>query len=136
MRRKIHQGQDVVIASRYRPASVVRGVPVVRRILSQIAGWLLQVVFPLRGVRDYTCGFRAYRAAGLQRGLEHYGATFFDQQGFQCMVDILLKLRRLDLAFTEVPIVLRYDWKETPSKMHVWQTVYRTLRLIVKRRFE
>ena len=136
MRRTIRQGHDVVIASRYRPGSVVRGVPMVRRILSRLAGWLLQVAFPLRGVRDYTCGFRAYRAAALQRALQHYGPSFFDQQGFQCMVDILLKLRRLDLVFTEVPIVLRYDLKETSSKMHVWQTVHRTLRLIVKRRLE
>ena len=49
---------------------------------------MFQTVFPIAGVRDYTCGFRAYRAGVLQNALRIYGTQFFDQQGFQCMVDI------------------------------------------------
>lgn len=136
MVRLAREGHDVVIASRYRPGSRVRGVPLLRRALSYWGSWLLRILFPTPGVRDYTCGYRAYRAALLQRVIETEGESFFDQEGFQCMVDILLKLRRNpDLIFGEVPLVLRYDLKEGASKMRVGRTLRNTLELIVKRRF-
>jgi hypothetical protein len=53
---------------------------------------------------------------------------------FQCWVDILLKLRRLDPIFVEVPMVLRYDIKAGTSKMRVGGTIGNTLLLMVKRR--
>ena len=49
------------------------------------------------------------------------------------MVDILLKLRRLDPICTEVPMILRYDLKKGKSKMNVGRTVAETLKLILKR---
>lgn len=137
MVRLVREGHDVVIASRYRAGSRVRGVPLLRRVLSYWGSWLLRILFPTSGVRDYTCGYRAYRAALLQRVIEIEGEDFFDQEGFQCMVDILLKLRRQpDLIFGEVPLVLRYDRKEGASKMKVGRTIRNTLVLILRRRFE
>lgn len=129
------EGYDVVIASRYRPGSRVRGVSFLRRAISYWGSWLFRIVFPIPGVRDYTCGYRVYRADVLQRVLERDGADFFDQEGFQAMVDILLKLRREDLLFTEVPFILRYDLKEGESKMHLGSTIRGTLALMVRRRF-
>jgi dolichol-phosphate mannosyltransferase len=135
MVRMISEGYDVVIASRYREGSRCVGVPFYRLALSHGASWLFRVVFPIRGVRDYTCGYRAYRAAVVKAAFARYGEEFLDQGGFQCMVDILLKLRRLNLIFGEVPFVLRYDWKEGGSKMNVTRTVKDTLGLMWKRRF-
>jgi dolichol-phosphate mannosyltransferase len=126
---------DVVIASRYQPGSAIRGVPFLRLVMSFGAGWLFRLVFPVRGVRDYTCGFRGYRARVLQEALLEEGDRFFDQDGFQCMVDILLKLSRRPLLFSEVPLVLRYDLKGGVSKMRVGQTVRKTLALLLRRRF-
>lgn len=128
------EGHDVVIASRYQPGSQVRGVPFSRRLLSFWASLLFRLVFPIPGVRDYTCGFRCYRAKLIQDVLREHGTAFFDQQGFQCMVDILLKLRREDLVFGEVPLVLRYDLKPGASKMRVAATIWNTLVLMVRRR--
>ena len=131
---RIRHGFDVVIASRYRPGSCVIGVPFHRRLLSDAASLLLRCVFPTRGVRDFTCGYRAYRASALRRAFGLYREEFINQEGFQCMVDILLKLRRMDLKFTEVPLTLRYDRKSGKSKMKVLHTVIRTLGLVVRRR--
>lgn len=134
MVRMISEGHDVVIASRYRPGSRAIGVPLARRGLSYSASWLFRVIFPTRGVRDFTCGYRAYRAQVVKEALARYGPEFLDQDGFQCMVDILLKLRRMDLVFGEVPFVLRYDYKEGGSKMNVARTIRATLALVLKRR--
>jgi dolichol-phosphate mannosyltransferase len=134
MVRTVREGLDVVVASRYRPGSRVRGVPLGRRILSRVASVLFRLLFPIKGIRDYTCGYRAYRAGALQSVISRSGGTFFQEEGFQAMVDILLKLRRdKDLIFGEVPLILRYDLKEGASKMDIGRTIRRTLSLVVRR---
>jgi len=135
MVRLVREGNDVVIASRFRPESRVRGVPLGRRLLSWTAGIVFKILFPIHGVRDYTCGYRAYRAGALQQ-VTGDDPNFFDQEGFQVTVDILLKLRRnKDLVFGEAPLILRYDLKSGASKMDIGATLAGTLRLIVRRRF-
>jgi dolichol-phosphate mannosyltransferase len=109
-------------------------VPLGRRFLSYTASLLFRIVFPIKGVRDFTCGYRAYRASVLRQALSRYRREFVNQEGFQCMVDILLKLSRMHLRFEEVPIVLRYDRKGGKSKMKVVRTIYTTLTLLLKRR--
>ncbi len=134
MLKKIDSGMDVLIASRYQPGSVVVGVPPIRRFMSFSASVLFQAVLPIPGVKDYTCGYRAYRASALKKAFAQYRQEFIDQEGFQCMVDILLKLRGLGLRFGEVPLTLRYDRKGGKSKMKVARTAIKTLLLLVKRR--
>jgi dolichol-phosphate mannosyltransferase len=136
MVRMIREGHHVVIASRYRPGSRVRGVPVLRRILSRGASLLMRILFPTRGVRDYTCGFRAYDVGPLNKIIKESGEGFFDQDGFQVMVDILLKIRREpEVIFGEVPLILRYDQKQGESKMKIVRTARKTLQLILRHRF-
>jgi len=130
----IEGGCDVVIASRFRPGATVRGVPFYRQVLSVGASWLCRVTFPTRGVRDFTCGYRAIRASVLQQALGKYGDQLFDAQGFSCTMDLLLKLRRMKIVFGETPINLRYDLKTGKSKMHVSSTILRTLALMFQRR--
>jgi len=134
MNRMISEGHDVVIASRYQPGARVVGVPLLRRFLSYWASIIMRIFFPGLGVKDFTCGYRAYRAEVIQSAIQQYGKDFLNQDGFQCMVDILLKLRRMNLIFGEVPIILRYDFKEGKSKMKLSQTAGKTLLLILKRR--
>lgn len=134
MLRMIGDGYDVVIASRYQSGSRVYGVPLIRRFMSRAASLLMRLLFPTRGVRDFTCGYRAYRAAVLRQAIDRYGAEFLNQDGFQCMVDILLKLRSLNVIFAEVPLLLRYDRKSGESKMNVSRTAFQTLGLLSRRR--
>lgn len=134
MARMIQEGFDVIIASRYQPGARVLGVPWSRRLMSFAASVLFRIMFPTPGVRDFTCGYRAYRAGVLKKAIAHYGASFVDQNGFQCMVDIILKLRKLDVIFGEIPMLLRYDLKAGASKMRVYNTARNTLVLLAKRR--
>lgn len=131
----IEGGCDVVVASRFRPGATVRGVPQYRQVLSVGASWMCRTLFPTRGIRDFTCGYRAMRASALKRALQKYGETrLFDAEGFSCTMDLLLKLRRMKIVFGETPINLRYDLKEGESKMRVGSTILRTLSLILRRR--
>ena len=135
MVRMIREGHDVVIASRYQPGARVIGLSPGRRLLSYGASLLFRVLFPTPGIRDFTCGYRAYRAEVLREAIKRYGPRFVDQEGFQCMVDILLKLRRQPIVFGEVPFILRYDYKVGATKMKVVRTTANTLRLLARRRF-
>ncbi len=126
---------DVVIASRYRSGSQVIGLSFLRLMMSWGARILFQAAFPIPGVRDYTCGYRAYRAWVLQEAIQAYGDRLFEEKGFQCMADILIKISRLPkVRFGEVPLVLRYDRKGGISKMKVLRTVWHTLHLLIRRR--
>jgi dolichol-phosphate mannosyltransferase len=134
MVRGIQEGNDVVIASRFRQGSHIKGVPMYRRVLSRVGSAMFRVLFPTRGVRDFTSGYRAYRADVVKRAFDTYGGQFVAESGFSCMVDILLKLRKLDAIMSEVPLILRYDLKMGASKMAVLRTTIDTLLLLVRRR--
>lgn len=127
----VERGADLAIASRYRPGARVQGVPPVRRFLSFGARLLLTTLFPTPGVRDYTCGFRAYRAELLRKAVERYGDRLLESQGFAVMAELLLKLRPLRPTVEEVPIVLRYDLKRGRSKLPPVRTVRQYLRMIL-----
>ena len=77
---------------------------------------------------------RAYRAGVVRQAFDTYGGEFVAESGFSCMVDILLKLRRIDAIMGEVPLVLRYDMKYGVSKMMVLRTIIDSLQLLVSRR--
>ena len=130
----LEEGNDVVIASRYERGSQIKGVPAFRQWLSLMASFLFRICFPVRGVKDYTCGYRAYRVQLIQEAFAKYGTGFINQNGFECMVDILIKLRKMDALFRELPLVLRYDFKKGESKMRVARTILRSLALIAKYR--
>ncbi len=133
--RMIIEGHDVVIASRFQSGARVIGLVWYRQLLSIVASLIFRITYPIKGVKDYTCGYRAFRADVLKTAMDEYGDRFVDQDGFQCLVDILLKLRRRKLLFGETPLILRYDQKGGMSKMNVSRTIKNTLILIVKRFF-
>jgi dolichol-phosphate mannosyltransferase len=133
MVRMIREGHDVVIASRYQPGARVVGLSRMRTLMSWVASWLFRIVYPTPGLKDFTCGYRAYRAQMLKQAVSHYKGDFIQADGFQCMVEILLKLRKLDAIFGEAPMILRYDLKEGKSKMNVGKTIRKTLTLLVRR---
>jgi dolichol-phosphate mannosyltransferase len=132
---RLAEGYDIAIASRYRSGASVVGLSAFRHLMSYGARVLYQAFFPIRGVRDYTCGFRAYRASALAKAFARYGDGLVTERGFASMAEVLLKLARCGARVTEVPMTLRYDRKGGASKMNVGRTVAKTLALMVRLRF-
>ena len=56
------------------------------------------------------------------------------ERGFACMVELLLKLRYCRPVIAEVPMVLRYDRKQTPSKLKLARTIAQYLKLALRDR--
>ena len=123
---------DIIIASRYQRGSRVVGLSAFRVIMSYGASCLFQLLLPIPRVKDYTCGFRVYKFSFLRKLFTHYGDALFSEDGFACMVDLLLKSRQLNPKVAEVPMILRYDQKPTATKMKIFRTVFQTVKLLIK----
>lgn len=134
MVRKLGEGWEAVIASRYQPGGGVVGLDWYRRSISRIANTLFKLCFPMPGVWEYTCGFRAYRVALIQDSLRIFGNKFIDLKGmgFTGTLEKLIKLRMMRARVVEIPFVLRYDRKPGQSKVVTSLTTLGCLLLIVK----
>jgi dolichol-phosphate mannosyltransferase len=116
---RLDEGHDVVLASRFQEGGGQRGVVGYRAFISFCATVYMRTLFAVPGVREYTCGFRAYRAGIVQKAIAFYGNNFIQLKGlgFTGTLEKLVKLHLLGARFAEVPFVLRYDQKVSDSKM-------------------
>ena len=130
MLKRLDDGYDVVIASRYAPGGEEVGLSLLRSILSRGASTTLRLFLPVKGARDYSCGYRAYRGSVLARAFEVHGDDLITETGFVSSAEVLLKLAYLPSRVAEVPLVLRYDLKGGASKMNITDTIKRYLRMI------
>lgn len=129
----IREGADVALASRFQDGGGQVGVEGSRKWLSFGAHIFMRFFFPIKGVREYSCGFRAYRASILQKALLIFGNDFIQLQqlGFSCTLEKLVKLHLIGATFSEVPFILRYDRKVSESKMIANLTTLGYLLLVV-----
>ncbi len=130
MVKSINEGSGIVIASRFRPGARIYGLSWSRKQFSALARLFFTLFARIPGVRDYTCGYRAYTVSLLKKGFAHYGDRFIQENGFSCMAEILLKLALFRPVCRELPLVLRYDLKPGASKMKIRKTILKTLALL------
>ncbi|CAN5345843.1 glycosyltransferase [soil metagenome] len=127
----IRDGADMVIASRYRKGSKQIGVPPHRQFMSLGALVLFRAFLALPGVRDYTCGFRAYRSELVRRAFDRYGDDLITRNGFACTDQLLVNIACLgNIRIEEIPFILRYDRKKGGSKLNLGVTIMETFRLL------
>ena len=116
---KLRSGYDVVIASRFAPGGGQIGVDGYRAFISRCANIFMKCFFPIKGLKEYSCGFRAYRGSTIKKAVSFYGNNFIQLKGlgFTCTLEKLVKLKLIGARFGEEAFVLRYDQKQSSSKM-------------------
>ncbi len=131
---KLNEGWEVVITSRYAPGGGEVWLDWYRRFISRCANLLFKTCFPIKGVREYTCGYRAHRVALIQDALAIFGNKFIDLKGmgFTGTLEKLIKYRMMGARITEIPFVLRYDQKLSQSKVVTSLTTMGCFMLILK----
>ncbi|HUS88956.1 MAG TPA: glycosyltransferase family 2 protein [Desulfosporosinus sp.] len=127
---EICSGSDLVIASRYVQGGEQHGLSLGRRVLSWGAGRVMRYFVPITGVRDYSCGYRAYRLSILAEGTRLYGPNIIKSRNFSGMVELLLKVAPFAERVTEVPLKLHYELKKGASKMRIGATIWGYVQLI------
>lgn len=116
---KLGEGYDVVNTSRFRKGGGQRGVSKYRAFISYSANLFMRFVFNIPGLKDYSCGFRAYRVKVIKDAVRIFGNGFIQLKGlgFTSTLETIVKLKLLGCRFAEVPFMLYYDKKASPSKM-------------------
>lgn len=125
---------DVVIASRYQKGSMVYGVAKHRLFTSGGAKLVYKLLFGVKHVNDYTCGYRLYSRSSLEKVYEQFGEAMIEESGFTCMAEVLYKMSLCGVRFAEVPFTLHYDYKAGESKMKVVKTAVNSIKLAFRLR--
>lgn len=98
--RAIDGGADLVVASRYMPGGHQLGGPVVKKLLSRIAGLSLRWIAGVR-THDATTSFRALHRRFVQ------GVQLESRTGFAVSLEITVKAHRLGHVIREIPVTWR-----------------------------
>ena len=133
MARRVHNGDDVVVASRYISGGGYLNFPWQRTWGSYVVNFVVSICFHVRGITDYTIFYRAYRAAAVQSALQHYGPGFVTTKSFAANLEVLLRVLPFSKRFSEAPLLYDYGLKKSKSKMNVFKTLGEYQGLIVKR---
>lgn len=122
---KLRLGYDVVALSRFCEGGGQEGLSGTKTVLSRGAGIFLKILFPIKGVQEYSCNFRVYTGAILKKADKVFGKNFIRlaHLGFAVSPELLIKMRMLRARIAESPFVLRYDQKPTASKNKAMRTI-------------
>lgn len=87
-----------------------------------------------RGVQDFTSGYRAYRTGFLNELIAVHGSDgIVRERSFACQFEVLRKGAAQGAVFREVPLILRFDQKSSPSKMRILPTLRGYARVLAAR---
>ena len=132
MLRRIEEGYEIVLASPYLYGGGFLGVQTHRIFLSHMANFLFKLVFGIRGIATFSCFYRVYRGATLQKLNAAYDGKIVSCAGFECAAEIIMKATRCKLSIAEVPLVVDWSKKKGKSKMKVFKTSWGYLTMFVK----
>lgn len=120
----LQKGSDIAIASRYLRGGGYAHFPLLRRVASHCANLLMRLYFPIRGVRDYTIFFRAYRVRVLREAVACLGKFgLIQSKGFVANAELLVKLSFFTDRVAEIPFVYDYAKKVGSSKLRFFNTI-------------
>lgn len=134
--KKIEEGYEVVIPSPLAAGGMIIGLSLRRLFFTLAANFLYKISFYIKGVNEYTGFYRGYKVGALKMAVEKYKDKLIESDGFAAMAELLVKCRRVPLLITEVPLILRYDFKGEKSKLKVLPTILEHLKVIFSNLFK
>ena len=132
MLKKIEEGKNCIIASRYQENANIVGLAKNRELMSDLAKYYYKIVLNIPNVKDYTCGYRIYTYDIIKKMLAKFGQNPVKEKSFACMMELLYKIYLVGGDFAEVPFELRYDNKMGESKMKVLTTARKSIITAIK----
>lgn len=128
---------DFLVAARFCSNSVMRKFPLHRQFISKSISILLQILFPIKKIsdanlRDYTSGYRIYKAEKLKKLFTIIQDNFITEPEFTYTCELLINLSRLNLRVDEIAISYDYDKKIGKSKLRIFRNFRRLIILLIK----
>ena len=131
---RAREGDDVVLASPYQYGGGIVQTTPFRVFVSHVANLLVKELLGVHGILTVSSFFRLYRGSILLRLQERYGPRILERHGFECMVEMVLKLVYLEATISEVPMVLDTSRRAGKSKLKFFRTARGYLALYGARR--
>ncbi|MFH1022480.1 MAG: glycosyltransferase family 2 protein [Planctomycetota bacterium] len=131
---RISEGYDVVLASPYAYGGGFSDTPAHRLILSHCANGLLKIFAGLRGIHTFSSFYRLFRGSIIIQLHRVYGGNILETDGFECMVELLIKLTLIKARISEVEMTLDTSCRRGKSKMRIPKTVIGYLKVLCKYR--
>jgi dolichol-phosphate mannosyltransferase len=120
---RMREGYDVILASPYLYGGSIENTTTWRVILSRVANVFVKEVLGLTGIATVSSFYRLYRGRVILDLQRCYGPGIIERTGFECMVELLLKMVYLRTTISEVPMTLDTSLRVGKSKMKVLRTV-------------
>ncbi len=134
MLERCDRGFDLVLASVYGGGRII-GAPRSRLILSACANTLMKFAFDIKDIDTFSSFFRVHRAKMIREAFALHGDDFVSERGFVCAVEMFLKLHRMGVRISEVPMLLDSNIRIGDSRMKVLRNIRDYARVIRKQRF-
>lgn len=124
------EGYEIVLASPYMYGGGILQTAPFRVFLSHMSNLLVKEVLGIHGIMTMSSFFRLYQGHALLDLQAHYGPRVVERRGFECMVEMLLKMIYLKFHISEVPMVLNTSRRVGGSKMKIVKTIRGYLTLL------
>ena len=126
---RMREGYDVILASPYLYGGSIENTTTWRVILSRVANVFVKEVLGLTGIATVSSFYRLYRGRVILDLQRCFGPGIVERTGFECMVELLLKMVYLRTTISEVPMTLDTSMRVGKSKMKVLRTIAGYVRL-------
>ncbi len=123
-------GYDVALASCYSQGGRIESTNLFRIFLSFAANLIVRSRFGLWQYHTFSSFNRGFRYDCLRKLFESIEPMTFD--GFACVVEMLIKLHRMNFKIIEIPMTLRNSRRIGKSKMPVFKTIFEYFLLCLK----
>lgn len=120
---RLTEGFDVVFASPYAYGGKIVNTSAYRIFLSSIANLFIKELLGMHGLLTVSSFFRLYRAPALKKLQGVYGPEIVERRGFECMVEMTMKMMNLQITISEVPMVLDTHARVGKSRMKILKTI-------------
>ncbi len=117
------EGFEVVLASPYAYGGGITKTSWIRIFLSHAANTLIKELLGIHGILTMSSFFRLYNGPVLKRLGKRYGSNVLETRGFECMVELLAKLIKVNATISEVAMPLDGAQRLGKSKMKVFRTI-------------
>jgi glycosyltransferase involved in cell wall biosynthesis len=134
MLRRVEEGHDAVFASPYMYGGGILHTRPTRVLLSHIANAFVKEFFGVHGLLTVSSFFRLYRGEALLRLQRCYGERVVERDGFESMVELVMKMVYLRMSISELPMVLDATLREGKSKLNTRRTIVGYLGLFKRKR--
>jgi dolichol-phosphate mannosyltransferase len=120
---RLDEGYDVIFASPYAYGGKIVNTSAYRIFLSSVANLFIKELLGIHGLLTVSSFFRLYRVPALKKLQAVYGPGIVERRGFECMVEMTMKMMNLHLTISEVPMVLDTHARVGKSRMKILRTI-------------